>query len=360
LAAGLGAPTRSFGLSGPWALLSPATTNSSGNYAVRAYAPGTYTFDFSPLSDLYMTASVKLTCEAASAVIPATQVPPAPPECLTQPCAIIQNISFGFWKIYDGWWQAVGGNVHGDTGVQSIIPSSLDPLVVEMSLILPDATAGNRRGFLSYGVTRPTDMLGKNPNAKVSTNLWEKESLYGGQVYDWNFYNSRFKRFTTTAWGDLQAITYDDLGVGYQIFKSTESISTFSFNPTGTQKAIFIVDGDILIDADIVVPANAFLTVIASGRITFAANVTQADGWYIAGNIAVPCRDVDSDGCDKNDSMFSGNGSFIAWNGFSLARTRGVLNNSGPSEKFTYRQDLYQNAPEPMKIYIKYFKPFVP
>ena len=351
LPAGVGAPSRSFGFSGTWPPLSAAATDPQGNYSISTYAPASYNYDFSPLSDIYVTGGgPKLTCVSAVATVPGN-----PPSCTTQPCSLVNNMSFGFWKIYGGWWQAVGGNVYGDDGIKSEIPSSL---TTEMSLILP--TAGNRRGLLSYGVTRPANMLGTNPNAKVSTSLWEKESKYGGQVYDWDFFDKRFNLFAKTTWSDGQAINYDDLGIGYQIFKSAGPIFAFDFSPTGTQKAIFHVNGDLRVTGNITVPSGAFLTVIAKGTITFDQAVTQADGWYVAKNISVPCKDIDGNGCDKTDSQFLGNGTFVGWSGIALGRTRGITNNTAPSEKFTYRQDLFLNAPKPMRMYTKYYKPFVP
>jgi hypothetical protein len=353
LPAGVGAPSRTFGFSGTWPPLSTAVTDSSGNYSIQVYAPGSYNYDFSPLSDIYVTGGgPKLTCFSAVASVPSNPV-----NCQTQPCSLVNDMSFGFWKIYGGWWQAVGGSVHGDTGVRSEIPASL---ATEMSLILPDTTAGNRLGFLSYGTARADDMLGTNPEAKVSSELWEKESKYSGQIYDWSFYNSRFNLFTKTSWSDGESVVYDDQGKGYQIFQSDGSINSFDLSPTGTQKVIFHINGNVRVTGDIVVPDGAFLAVIAKGTITFDPSVSQADGWYVAESIAIPCLDVDSNGCDKTDSQFAGNGSFIAWNGFSLGRTRNLTNNAAPSEKFTYRQDLYRNAPTPMKVYTKLYKPFVP
>ena len=352
LPAGVGAPSRSFGFSGTWPPLSAATTDASGNYSISTYAPGSYDYEFSPLSDIYVTGGgPKLTCVSAVATVPGSD-----PSCLTQPCSLVNNMSFGFWRMYGGWWQAVGGSVYGKT-IKSEIPSSL---LTEMSLILPDTTMGDKRGFLSYGLPKADDMLGTNPNAKISTSLWEKESKYGGQVYDWDFFDKRFNLFAKTTWSDGQAINYDDLGIGYQIFKSAGSISAFDFSPTGTQKAIFHVNGDVLVTGNITVPNGAFLAIIAKGTIAFDPSVSQADGWYVAKNISVPCEDVGGDGCDKTDSQFLGNGTFVGWSGIALSRTRGITNNTAPSEKFTYRQDLFLNAPKPMKMYTKFYRPFVP
>ncbi|HBC44661.1 TPA: hypothetical protein DCZ81_00640 [Candidatus Collierbacteria bacterium] len=341
---------QTFNITGTWPVISaPVNTDSVGNYSESVYASTVnplYTYNYSDLINSGLAAGVKFQCQSASVTV-------------TDQAQTVTKDT-GFWRVYGGWWQAVGGNVYGDDGIKSEIPSSLAILIppAEMSLILP--TAGNRRGLLSYGVTRPANMLGTNPNAKVSTSLWEKESKYGGQVYDWDFFDKRFNLFAKTTWSDGQAINYDDLGIGYQIFKSAGPIFAFDFSPTGTQKAIFHVNGDLRVTGNITVPSGAFLTVIAKGTITFDQAVTQADGWYVAKNISVPCKDIDGNGCDKTDSQFLGNGTFVGWSGIALGRTRGITNNTAPSEKFTYRQDLFLNAPKPMRMYTKYYKPFVP
>jgi hypothetical protein len=271
-------------------------------------------------------------------------------------------MNFGFWRIYTGWWQVVGGSVHGEKGITSVIPSSL---VTEASLILPNPAAGNSRGFLSYD-TVIANNLGTNPNARVSTSLWEAKSKYtGSPVYDWSFFDKRFNIFAKTEWNDGEAINYVgnnvDINGNYQIFRTKLPVSNFNISPTGTQKMIFLVDGDVRVTDDIVVPDGAFLAVIAKGTITFDSAMSRADGWYVANRISIPCEATDAvAGCDKTDSQFLGNGSFVAWGNIDLGRDRGITNNTAPSEKFTYRNDLYDSAPKAMKIYSKVFKPFVP
>lgn len=338
----------------PWSLLSPAQTDANGNYSISVYAPANYNYDFTSLGDRYLVSSgPKLTCVSNVASVPTNPI-----TCQTQPCSVLNGMSFGFWRVYSGWWQVVGGNVHGEKGITSTIPSSLP---TEMSLILPNAAWGNRRGFLSYD-TQIANMLGSSANAKVSTSLWEKQSKYtGSPVYDWSFYNKRFNNFAKTTWGDGQAVSYDDKGLGYQIFVSNAGITSFDFSPTGTQKAIFLVNGDVRITSDIVVPNGAFLSIIADGTITFDPAVARADGWYVGNRISIPCVDVDGvTGCDKTDQQFLGNGSFVAWGNIDMTRDRGLTNNTSPSEKFTYRPDIFENAPAPMKVYTKVFKPFIP
>lgn len=353
LPSGTGIANRGFGFSGPWAPLTAANTNGSGNYNISVYAPGTYSYDFNPLSDLYSVGGgPKLICTSAVATVPDNLG-----SCNTQPCSTVNNMSFGFWRIFGGWWQAKGASVYAAGGVKSVIPGSV---ATEQSLILPDTSPAGRVGFLSYGVTRPANMLGSNPSAQVSTPLWEKQSKYEGLTYDWNFYNKRFKSFTVTNW-DGATVNYDDAGNGYQIFKINSSVSNFNFAPTGTQKMIFLVNGNVQVSGNLIVPSGAFMSIIASGDITFDVSVTQADGWFVADKINVPCKDIDGTaGCDKTDSQFVGNGTFVGWSGIDLRRDRGLTNNVASAEMFVYRRDLYTNAPEPMKVYPKTYKPFVP
>jgi hypothetical protein len=186
---------------------------------------------------------------------------------------------------------------------------------------------GNRRGVASYGIATDT-MLGVNANAKVSTSLWEALSNYDGVIYDYAYFNQQFKKNFTTAWDGVSAITYDDGGRGYQIFKVTGSVADFNYNPTGTEKVIFLVSGDVTINSNIVVPNGAFMAVLAGGTINVGTSVTNVDGWYLADNLSIRCLDANADSvCDRTDVQFVGNGSFVAWEGVVLTRDRG-----GPNE----------------------------
>lgn len=338
----------------PWAPITTPETNSTGNYNVRVYAPANYSYDFSNLRDMYVVSDgPKLTCTSAVAVVPGNST-----SCGTQPCSIVNNMSFGFERYWGGWWQVQGAGVHGELGLRTAIPSALPS---EQSMILPDLGMGNRRGVASYGRST-TNMLGVNQNARVSASLWEALSSYGGTIYDYGYFNQQFKKFTVTTWNGVDPINYDDNGNGYQIFKVNGSINNFTYSPTGTQKVIFLVNGDVTVSGDIVVPDGAFLAILSSGSIEFGPLVTNADGWYLANRIYIRCVDSDLDNqCDRNDSQFVGNGSFVSWQGTYMNRDRGGSNNiTGPAEKFNYRLDLYNNAPEPLKIVTKRYKPYVP
>ena len=356
---GVGGPSRTFGFTDqsavaphPFAPLSSPTTDSNGNYSISVYSGATYLYNFDAFSDYYITTSgPKLTCTSVSAVVPASA-----PSCTTQPCSVLNNMSFGFNRIFGGWWSASGASVHAETGIRSSIP----PAPANQSLIIENPLEGNRLGFLSYGVPRPVDIFGYNPTAQVSTQGWEKESSYNGQYYDWYFYDSRFNLFSSTIWNGTDPIVYNDSGQGYQILRVDNAVNSFTYSPAAGEKLIILVNGDVNVTSDINVPATSFLAIIAKGTITFSSVLTGAEGWYVASNISVPCHDTGAPGCDKDDVQFVGNGSFVSWGDISLTRDQGIINNTQAAEKFTYRQDLYYNAPKPMKLYTKVFKPFIP
>ncbi len=338
----------------PWSLLSPAVTDENGDYVVTVHVPASYKYDFKTFAQVYdADVKPKLICQASIAVMSNYLG-----NCATQPCKILRNMSFGFQRDYGGWWQVVGAGVHGELGIRSVIPAGL---ATEESLILGDGTATNRVGVLSSEVL-DTGIVGINPDAKVSSKGWKVESKYKGIIYDWAYFNQQFKKYASTTWDGVSSLTYDDAGKGYQIFSVTGDVANFNFSPTGTQKVIFLVKGNVTISSNLTVPNGAFMAILASGDITFETSVGSVDGWYLGNNILVKCINDDGDGyCDKTDTQFLGNGSFVGWKAINLTRDRGELTNiTGPSEKFTYRKDLYDNAPDPMKNVTKMYKPFVP
>ena len=320
------------------------TTGADGTYIATVapdVLPKTYSFDFTTFLNSGRVTEMKLQCQGLTATT-------ITGETVTK--------DTGFWRQYGGWWQVIGGNVYAGLGIGSSIPGSVLP-TTNQKLILADT--GGRDGTLSYGLLL-ANQLGTNPNAEVSESLREVLSFYGGLRYDYNFYKTRMDIFASTIW-DGGEITYNDAGKGYQIFKYAGNIDLNYGGPTGDEKVILLVDGSVNVNQDIIVPPGAFLAIITNGNITFSDNVANAQGWYLAENINIPCHDGDSDGeCDKDDVQFVGQGSFVGWTGIYMTRDRAALNNQAPSEKFIYRSDLLMNAPDPMRVYTRKFSPFVP
>ncbi len=348
--------SQSFGISGTWPLISlPVSTVANGTYSEPVYTstpPAHYIYDYTNLFNSGRAAAIKLECQSAAVD-------------LTDQAQVITKDT-GFWRVYGGWWQVIGGSVYAGGNINGSVKSSIPASVVpagNQKLILPDASG--RFGMLSYGTPWAGTELGTNPAALVSSPLWRIQSLYGGLRYDYNFYKTRMDVFAQTDW-DGGAINYNDAGVGYQIFKYTgqagSMVSLVYPGPTGTQKVVLMIDGDVTINNDVVTPKGAFLGVIASGNITFGSGVTKAQGWFVGENINVACVDTTpKDGvCDKTDVAFKGEGSFVGWTGINLKRDMFTLDNTNPSETFTYRSDFVLNTPTPMRVFTKKFSPFIP
>jgi len=337
------------------AIIKTLTTSGAGAYSTNAFIPGTYLYNFSALSNMFIDTTPKFRCQGASASFNANECPDDDMPCITK------TYDFGFWRIYGGWWQAVGGSVYARSGVRSYVPASLP--AANQRLILGDVIG--RVGVLAHGYTWTGNELGTNPDVKVSVpNQWRIQSTYEGLRYDYNYYTTRMNIFDSTNWDEMPAISYNGGVNGYQIKKRTGDATLGSLTLSGTQKLIILVDGNLTVTGNVVVPSGAFLAVIAKGNITFNSNpsLTMAQGWFVAENINVPCHDVNVaiPGCDKDDSQFVGEGSFVGWSNISLGRDMNTGNNDNPSEKFVYRPDFVLNAPAPMKLYTKKFAPFIP
>lgn len=325
------------------------STDTDGIYTRSVFtgSGGTYQFNYDDLYAAGVAESVKTECGTAAVSL------------TTQGETVTKNT--GFWRIYGGWWQAVGGSVYARSGVRSYVPASLP--AANQRLILGDAIG--RVGVLAHGYTWTGNELGTNPGVKVSVpNQWRIESTYEGLRYDYDYYTTRMNIFDSSPWNGTSAISYNGGVNGYQILKSTNPSTTLGgLNLSAGQKLIILVDGNVSVAGDIIVPNGAFLAVIAKGNITFSSNpsLTKAQGWFVAENINVPCNDVVvGGGCDKDDSQFVGEGSFVGWSNISLDRDMNTLNNDNPSEKFVYRPDFVLNAPAPIKLYTKKFAPFIP
>lgn len=341
---------------GMWPIISGSaptvTTNAAGVYTQNVYAsstlPASYTLDYTSLIASGLAAGIKLECQTAMPTVTGQ--------------AEVVTKDTGFWRVYGGWWQAVGGNVYAGKGLQSNVPASVPPLVApytKQRLILADGSG--RTGVLSHGFAWQGTELGTNPNVGVSDDLWRIQSEYGGLRYDYNFYNTRMDIFASKTWTDDSISTYDDGGTGYQIFKSSTGIDLNSpVTLNAGQKIVILVNGNVNVNTNITVNPGSFISIIANGTITFNSTVTKAQGWFVGENINVPCKDTGAAGCDKDDAQFDGQGTFVGWSGVSLGRDQGLPNNQAPSEKFTYRTDMLLNAPEPMKVYTKRFSPFIP
>jgi len=121
----------------------------------------------------------------------------------------------------------------------------------------------------------------------------------------------------------------------------------------GETKTI-MVNGNVTINANITVPPDRFLAIVASGDITFGPDVTDAQGIYIAdGALTVSNANPAWVGVAR---QFKGQGVFVGWGGVNLRRnlngpdtTDDAMNSGYPAELFTYRPDYMVNTPDSLK-----------
>jgi len=303
------------------------TTNASGYYSIVARSPDTYALTVLPREpDVTFMSTPKFICDGSSVTFTGLS------DTATR--------NFGFWRIYGGWFNSLGGGIYGGGGINQDIPSSSpNPTLI-------GAGAGTGEAGLVYARSGSID-LGTNPDASISASgINAAGTGYTGDRADYTYFLAKMGTYDKIAWDGTGKPTYSSGGNDFAIY-TKKSNSTINFTPSSGQKMIFLIDGNVTIDADITIPvyANnpAFIAVIASGTITFKNNVSRADGWFVGKRIVFETLN------DKtNEKQFVGEGSFVGWDSISMQRDRGETNNSEPSETFVYRPDFMVNAPAPM------------
>jgi hypothetical protein len=276
----------------------------------------------------------------------------------------------GFWRKYDGWWQVTGGSVHANGSIASTIPASLDT-PAEQALIKSDING--KDGLVSYGTTTN---LGSNPEVtdprtsktiKVSASNRAFNQTYGGIQYNYAYFNAKLSGLKATSWdgsGSVPAYS-DPTGAGYMLIKYTGggALNFPALAVIGVQKYIILSPQSVNVNGYITVAPGAFLTLISNGTITFNNALGRIDptdndvnkvftGWFVADSI-----DFGTTGNESTEKQFHGEGSFVAWNGFTLKRNWGKKNNAEAPEEFVYRDDLMTNAPNVLKFAYKNYAP---
>lgn len=289
-------------------------------------SPDTYNLTVNPGSAQFVT-TPKFACQGSTATY------------TTQGESLKRD--FGFWKVYGGWFQGVGGDVYGGAGISDNIPGGVP--AAQRYLILRDA---NSQDGLVYHKSGTID-LGTFPGLTVSVSGWNATSGFSGDRQDYGYWVSKMGIYAKTAWGGSGKPAYAPGTNGFQIY-TYSGTATINFSPAVGEKMIFLINGDVNVTGNVTVPKTpgspSFLAVIAKGTINFDKAMASAQGLWVGNAINVQSWN------NGADSQFLGEGSFVGWNSVVLSRDRGALNNSGPAEKFTFRPDLIINAPEPMEL----------
>jgi len=162
---------------------------------------------------------------------------------------------------------------------------------------------------------------------------------------NYEYYTTKMTMFDKTEWDGSGKPVYGPGSNGYEIYTYTGDV-TIDFTVSSGEKMVFMIDGNVMVNNDnVIVPVGGHLTVISSGTVTFASNVTQAQGWWLADTI-----NIASTGDTATEVQFNGEGTFVGWDNFSFNRDRGLTNNSEPAETFVFRPDMVVNAPDALKL----------
>ncbi len=251
---------------------------------------------------------------------------------------------YGFWRIYGGWWQVRGGSIYSGGNITSTIPSSCNEAPCEPYLIRASANqtgvAIHKTGAITLGGATNANisqggLSGQYTNANVQAVSGPDA---GTGIYNYTYFVNKTTNYPKTVWVGTEKPTYSNPGgQGYEIYTRTGA-ATIDFSPTGTEKMIFLVNGNVTVAGDVTVPVGATLTVIANGVITFSGNVAQ--GQFVGNSLVI----------SNGSNQFQGEGNFIGYTSISFGRSlTSPGNNTVPAELFTFRPDLIVNAPEALK-----------
>jgi hypothetical protein len=303
------------------------TTNTSGVYSQIVDVPGSYVV--SPVVGDPYSPTPKLTCQGTSADFVVGGVG-------------TQTFDFGFWRIYGGWFQAIGGDIYGGGGIESIVPVSLP---VDSRYLIKADTTGNG-GVAQYGegseiVLEYGQSYSVSP--EVSETGWTAESGYAGQDINYEYYMAKMRILDKTDWNGVGKPVYNPVD-GYEVYTHTGDV-TINFGVSGGEKMVFMIDGNVTVNSNVTVALGSHLAVISSGDISFIDSVSEVHGWWVADRII-----VESTGDEVTEIQFRGEGSFVGWDAVEFNRDRGITNNTAPAEEFTYRSDLMVNAPDALKF----------
>ncbi|RJQ37339.1 hypothetical protein C4559_03795 [Candidatus Microgenomates bacterium] len=368
------------------ALITNVQTNAAtGTFNSGATLPsGNYTFCF-PNSSL--PSGYSLTTNPSFPVtIGASCSAPNPAVCSN---GNITNLNFGL-SSSSPWFQCTGGDC---------LPDNPPPI--------PDTTCGTNQNYASVSnsisLTPGVLFFGDNPYSfcsggvcqdRASTTQW----VVGGPTYGRPFTPARpgimrtsYESYTTLARqnnitptplsttqcgaGNIASCSLSSSLVnGVYISNGSLTLMGTGNPPTYTFPAnrnfVILINGDLNINTNIIVPISSTVTFSASGDIVVASNIGVAssslicnptthancnlEGFYSAGrNMVIQGNGATSCGSGTPDLRLNVAGSIVVnagLNGGNIVNQRDLCSNECPSISITERPDFVVNAPEFVKI----------
>ena len=349
-----------FAATNPWGLVSPSPFDitAGGAYSFSVYLGPTggnaFHIDFQTLFDRGQIGDInpKVSCPTRDISIPSCTLGYGG----AMPCRVPPETTYdyGFFRKYGGWWQVSGGNVHADTAIVSNIPASV--AAASQRLILDN---NGRNGIATYETSLS---LGSNLNALVSGSNRTFQQTYQGLIYNYAFFDSKLKSLTATSWNGSAPLVYNQGTNDYMLVRYTGAspLTITGLIVAANQKYIILVPGNVNVTGNITVANGGYLAVISGGNITFGSDVVSAQGWFLSDGMITIASRGSTDADELLENLFQGQGSFVAWNGFSLNRDRGVRNNTVPPQTFLYRPDFVTSIPSVLKFPYSYYAPYNP
>jgi hypothetical protein len=240
------------------------------------------------------------------------------------------------------WFQTQGGDVHSSGNLIDKIPSTATSPNLSLDL-------NNYPGVISY---KPYSQVyfGQGYPAKGTAGYWMAASEYKGKPYgSFDFFKKKYALQMTS--DNFNGTLPPADGVYY----SSSGLNLSGSWTLGSGRwLVIIIDGDVNITSDIIVPNGSFLAIASSGKISFANTVAKAQGMFVAETIDT----------GEGTMAFEGQGIFAATN-FNLNRDfADIRNNTTPSESFVARPDFlmssYKNKDENLWWYFQKWQELAP
>lgn len=355
-----------------------SASNSDGQYVISGvHLPETYALDHDmsgvdPSNGVYLSVP-KFVCESSTATL------------TTQ--AETVNRNFGFWKVYNSWFQVVGGSVRAESADSGVVTSHIPPTCLPGNGCSPYLLRRDTSGIVGSAGFAVTGESGSSGGtvvtaysggdlSKLSQDDANVVAYAKRQIFQENFdyFANRVYSMGVTPQSDFSPEAREDLSkpdpdaqpptnAGRAAYYANGDVTIQSpWTVDAGESIVILIQGNLDIQDTITVAPGGFLAMIASGDITisntvgtstYTSETPQVEGVYIADGLFT----VESNGSGTSDLKFVGAGTFVGWGGINLARDfrddadpqLGLNNNATATELFIARPDFAIYAPQEIK-----------
>lgn len=252
------------------------------------------------------------------------------------------------YTLGSGWAQTQGGDVYARSTMNSLVPNGINPRVFNLTASSP----GSYPGIVTYGSSYDFDIDSGNGAGLVSSENWLVNESYAATDFYQTFYR-RFGSPTTFIHTNPSFATPPSDCPGNVCYVSGLLTVSNNWN-IGSGSYIFIVDGDLALNARVNLTGTGFVAFIVKNNITVSSSVgglysssaPQVEGIYITGPGGTFSTGTSVIGTER----FVGKGIFVAGN-FNLQRDLAIVNRNTTiaSEQFIYNPRLLVTMPDTMR-----------